>query len=156
MIQRAQSIYLFLVVVLMSLFLLFPIADLITNESVTLKLYSYGLKRFTNGDSQKLMSAFPLLILAVVIAIINFYDIFLFNKRTTQMRLCVYNILLMIGLIALSFYYFRVVNKAYEIAYHNFKIAAIMPVFCIVLNIMAFSGIRKDELLVKTYERLRK
>lgn len=156
MIQRAQSIYLFLVVVLMSFFLLFPIADLVTQNNVTLKLYSHGLKKITNGESQKLMSTLALMILAVAIAIINFYNIFLFHKRTTQMRLCVYNILLMMGLVVLSFYYFRVVNKAYEITYHHFKIAAILPVFCIVLNIMAFSGIRRDELLVKTYERLRK
>ena len=156
MIQRAQSIYLFLVVVLMSFFLLFPIADLFTENNTTLKLFSHGLKKITNGESQKLMSTLALMILAVVIAIINFYNIFLFNKRTAQMRLCVYNILLMIGLIVLSFYYFRVVNNAYKIANHHIKIAAILPVFCIVLNIMAFSGIRRDELLVKTYERLRK
>ena len=156
MIQRAQSIYLFLVVVLMSLFLLFPIAELVTENNVILKLYSHGLKKITDGESQKLMSTLALMILAFVIAVINFYNIFLFNNRTSQMRLCVYNILLMIGLVVLSFYYYRVVNKAYEITYHRFKIASILPVFCIVLNIMAFSGIRRDELLVKTYERLRK
>ena len=156
MIQRAQSIYLFLVVVLMSFFLLFPIADLFTENNTTLKLFSHGLKKITNGESQKLMSTLALMMLAVVIALLNFYNIFLFSKRMTQMRLCVYNILLLIGLIVLSFYYFRVVNKAYEINYHHFKIAAILPVFGIVLNIMAFSGIRRDEVLVKTYERLRK
>ena len=156
MIQRAQSIYLFLVVVLMSLFLLFPIAELVTENNVILKLYSHGLKKITDGESQKLMSTLALMILAFVIAVINFYNIFLFNNRTSQMRLCIYNILLLIGLVVLSFYYYRVVNKAYEITYHRFKIAAILPVFCIVLNIMAFSGIRRDELLVKTYERLRK
>jgi hypothetical protein len=156
MIQRAQSIYLFLVVVLMSLFLLFPIAELVTETNVTLKLYSHGLKKITDGESQKLMSTLALMILAFVIAVINFYNIFLFNNRTSQMRLCIYNILLLIGLVVLSFYYYRVVNKAYEITYHRFKIASILPVFCIVLNIMAFSGIRRDELLVKTYERLRK
>jgi len=155
MIQRAQSIYLFLVVVLMSFYLLFPIADLLTEANVTLKLYSYGLKKIVDGESQKLMSTLPLLILAFIIAIISFYNIFLFSKRTMQMRLCVYNILLMIGLMVLSFYYYRVASKAYEITYHHFKIASILPVFCIVLNIMAFSGIRRDELLVKTYERLR-
>ncbi len=156
MIQRAQSIYLFLVVVLMSFFLLFPIAELITVDDTTLKLYSNGLKKISGEESQRLMSTFPLMILAIAISGINFYNIFLFNRRTMQMRLCVYNILLMIGLIFLSFYYFRIVNKTYEIAYHHFKIAAILPVFCIVLNVMAFSGIRKDELLIKTYERLRK
>jgi hypothetical protein len=156
MIQRAQSIYLFLVVVLMSLFLLFPIAELVTENNVILKLYSHGLKKITDGESQKLMSTLALMILAFVIAVINFYNIFLFNNRTSQMRLCIYNILLLIGLVVLSFYYYRVVNKAYEITYHRFKIASILPVFCIVLNIMAFSGIRRDELLVKTYERLRK
>jgi hypothetical protein len=156
MIQRAQSIYLFLVVVMMSLFLLFPIANLMAENNVSLKLYSFGLKKIVDGESQKLMSTLPVLILAIVISIINFYNIFLFGNRTLQMRLCVYNILLMIGLILLCFYYFRMVNKAYEITYHHFKIAAILPILCIVLNIMAFSGIRRDELLVKTYERLRK
>jgi hypothetical protein len=156
MIQRAQSVYLFLVVVLMSFFLIFPIVNLVTDESVPLRLYSYGLRKILNGESQQIMSTLPLLILAIVVSIINLYDIFLFNKRTVQMRLCVYNILLMIGLLLLTFYYFRVVLKSYDIAYHHFKIAAVIPILCIVLNIMAFSGIRRDELLVKTYERLRK
>lgn len=156
MIQRAQSIYLFLVVVLMSFFLIFPIAILVTDQSVSLRLYSYGLKKIQNEENLHLMSTLPVLILAIVISIINFYNIFLFKKRTAQMRLCVYNILLMIGLVVLTFYYFRFAYKSYNIAYHHFKIAAILPVLCIVLNIMAFSGIRRDELLVKTYERLRK
>ena len=156
MIQRAQSIYLFLVVVLMSFFLIFPLASLADDQGVLFKLYSYGFKKILNGESQLLMTTIPVLILAIVVAFINFYSIFLFSRRTMQMRLCVYNILLMIGLIFLSFYYFRFVYKAYHITFHHFKIAAILPILCIVLNIMAFGGIRRDELLVKTYERLRK
>ncbi len=156
MIQRAQSIYLFLVVVLISFFLIFPIAVLVTDNNASLRLYSYGLIKIQNKESLHLMSTLPVLILAIVISIINFYNIFLFKRRTAQMRLCVYNILLMIGLVFLTIYYFRFVYKTYHIAYHHFKIAAILPVLCIALNILAFSGIRRDELLVKTYERLRK
>ncbi|MBN2212865.1 MAG: DUF4293 domain-containing protein [Bacteroidales bacterium] len=156
MIQRAQSVYLFLVVVLMSLFIIFPNTVLFNDENVTFKFYSYGLKKMMDGDSQQHMSTLPVLILAIVISIINLYNIFLFNNRTMQMRLCVYNILLMIGLLLLLLYYFRFAYKAYNITAHHFKIIAVLPVLCIVLNIMAFSGIRRDELLVKTYERLRK
>lgn len=156
MIQRAQSIYLFLVVVLMSIFLIFPLISMESGKDITLKLYSYSLKQTVNGESQKLMSTIPLFILAFVIAIISFYNIFLFSRRTIQMRLCVYNILLLVGLVILTFYYFRFVTRHFDITGHRFKLAAILPILCIVLNIMAFSGIRRDELLVKAYERLRK
>ncbi|MBN2612744.1 MAG: DUF4293 domain-containing protein [Bacteroidales bacterium] len=156
MIQRAQSVYLFLVVVLMSFYLIFPIITFGTGDEMQYRFFSYALKKTMDGETQKLMSSWPLFFLVLVIAGISFYTIFLFHRRMVQMRLCVYNILLLIGLLGLTYFYFRFIQKSFEVTHHAFKIGIIFPVLCIALSIMAFSGIRRDELLVKTYERLRK
>ena len=39
---------------------------------------------------------------------------------------------------------------------HAFDISIIFPVVSIVFTFLAYRGIRKDELLVRSYERLRK
>ena len=156
MIQRAQSVYLFLVVILMSLLLIFPIATFTAANDIQYKFFSFGLKKIVEGGSKMIISAWPLFILILGIACISFYNIFLFQKRTTQMRLCVYNILLLIGLVILGYYYYHFFQKSFDFIGHVFKLAIVYPVVSIILNAMAFSGIRKDELIVKTYERLRK
>ncbi len=156
MIQRAQSVYLFLVVILMSLLLIFPMASFTAANDLLYKFFSLGLKKIVAGESQMVVTALPLFILIIAIACISFYNIFLFQKRTIQMRLCVYNILLLIGLIVLIFFYYHYFQKSFNFTSHTFKIAVVYPVISIILSIMAFSGIRRDELIVKTYERLRK
>ncbi|MFO7658166.1 MAG: DUF4293 domain-containing protein [Bacteroidales bacterium] len=156
MIQRAQSVYLFLIVVLMSFYLIFPIINFGSGDEMQYNFYSYALKKVTDGEAQKILSSWPLFFLVLVIAGISFYNIFLFHKRMLQMRLCVYNILLLIGLLGLTYFYFRHIQKSFDVTHHAFKIGIIFPVLSIALSIMAFSGIRRDELLVKTYERLRK
>ncbi len=156
MIQRMQSIYLFLVVLLMFFILIFPIAVLIIQDETVIRFFSYSVKRIVNEESIKVFSTFPIFILALTIGIINFYNIFLFKKRIKQMRICVYNMLLMVGMIVLILYYFNVIRNTFEITYYSFKIIMVLPIITIILNILAYRGIRRDELLVKSYERLRK
>ena len=156
MVQRIQSVYLFLVVILMSFFILSPIAVFDLQDGSALEFYSYSVSKIMANSSEKALSTWPVLFLAIVIAIINFYDIFLYSNRMRQMRLAIYNMLLMIGMIVLVFYFYHYITKNFNTVSHSLKLAAILPVVCIVLNLLAFRGIRKDDLLVKSYERLRK
>ncbi len=156
MIQRVQSIYLFLVVVLMSFMMLSPIAVFDLQDGSILHYLCFGVKKITGDDSQKILSTWPNLLLVLVIAILNLYTIFLFTNRILQMRLTIYNMLLMVGMVVLIYYYYHVITKKFPIISHSLKFAAIIPVICVILNLLAFRGIRRDELLVKSYERLRK
>ena len=169
MIQRVQSIYLFLVVVLMSLVLFAPLVDFnvqqingdTVNDEIIVKFNAWSVKQFDGEKSERLLSSWPIFFLVLVISLFNFFNIFLFSNRNLQMRFCVYNTILIFGLLAIiTFYYFMIVGNidgnGLTISDRAFRLALIFPVVSILLNILAFRAIRNDELLVRSYERLRK
>jgi hypothetical protein len=155
MIQRAQSVYLLTVSILMSVMLVIPVFEFLLEQEDILILYGYGLKIYEGGADRHLLTTFPLLLLISSIAIISLINIFMFKKRVIQLRLCIFNILLQLGLLGLSFYYIKFVQNQFHVMYDNFKIGAIFPVIAIILTFLAFKGIRSDELLVRSYDRLR-
>lgn len=156
MIQRVQSVYMFLVVVLMSFLLMFPVISFEHQDGSILKFFSYGLKRISESGNEVILYSFPLLILVLVITILNFINIFLYKKRTMQIRICVFTILLMIGLVFLCFYYQRYINNNVPVTNHTLKLPMVIPLICIIFNLLAIRGIGADELLVRSYDRLRK
>jgi hypothetical protein len=173
MIQRIQSVYLLSVSVLMLFMLVLPIAkiavernDVINDkENVDIKeivIYkNYGAIIYSEDKAKTFYSTWPVTILTCIIMLISFVNIFLYTARHMQMRLCIFNILLLIGLSVLTYYYFTVIKKQITISgltviKHAFEISIIFPVISIIITFLAFRGVRRDELLVRTYERLRK
>lgn len=175
MIQRIQSIYLLIVSILMLFMLVSKIADIAVEraesegmesvsreqETAVVEYKNYGAKLYLDDKGKLLVSTFPITILTVIIGLVSFMNIFLYSARNRQMRLCIFNILLLLGLSGLIYYYFTFIRKqilgsGFTIADHTFKIAVIFPVLSIILTYMAFRAIRRDELLVRSYERLRK
>ena len=71
------------------------------------------------------------------------------------MRICLYNLILLIGLMVLIYFYFTVIRKRLNVTDHTFRASAVFPIISFILTLMAFKGIRRDEALVKSYERLR-
>lgn len=154
MIQRIQSIFLLVSSILMGIFLTTPIARFITNNQENIILQASGFKNIAN-QNELLNATTPLLILCIIILLISLISIFLFKKRILQIRLCIYNILLNIGLIGLFvFYYLNFINN-HDISEKMFTIFTPVPLANIILLILAFRGIRKDEVIVKAYDRLR-
>ena len=151
MIQRIQSLFLLLSVITMSLMTMFPIAVL----DVEGQLYTFHFFGFVLQETgEVVLPALPIAILTGFIILISLVSIFLFKKRNLQMRLCTYNIILMLGLIGFIAYY--IYSNASELnAIISYSWAAIMPLISIVLTIMARGKIRKDELLVKSVDRIR-
>jgi hypothetical protein len=132
-----------------------------SGEQEIVEYRNYGAKLYLDDKSKLLVSTFPITILTVIIGLASFMNIFLYSARTRQMRWCIFNILLLLGLSGLIYYYFTYIKKqilesGLAIAEHSFKIAVILPVLSIILTYMAFRAIRRDELLVRSYERLRK
>ncbi len=173
MIQRIQSIYLLIVSVLMLFLLVLPIAKIAVerkegiNEKETVKVEeiviykNYGAKIYSQDKKKTFYSTWPVTILTCLIGLISFVNIFLFTSRIMQIRICVFNILLLIGLSGLTYYYFNAIKKQIilsnlTVIRHAFDISIIFPVVSIIFTYLAFRAIRKDELLIRSYERLRK
>jgi len=88
-------------------------------------------------------------VLLIVATVIGYLNIFMYRKRTRQMRLCIFNCLVLLGLQGI-------------IAYHVFtmgtgvSLTAAFPIIAAILTFMALRYIARDEALVKMTERLRK
>lgn len=152
MIQRVQTIYLFIALILMVLMYFFPFAKIINVQGIVYTFEFDGVKKA--ADNAYILKTLPTVILLSAICLINFIDIFLYKRRILQMRLCIFSMLLMLGLFGLNYYFL----SAAESGIHGtivYKYPFIFPIIAAILNYLAFRGIRKDELLVKAYERIR-
>ena len=114
MIQRVQSLYL-----LGAAGLLF---------SMFFKDFFYG------AESLTYMQYVPFKVFTIVTFILSFISIFLYRNRIRQMRVCVYNMILLLCYQGWILYMFFI---------------------AFIFTVMAFRGIKKDELLVQSSNSLR-
>ena len=70
------------------------------------------------------------------------------------MRLSIFNILLMIGLGFISWFYLTSFSKIVSNSIH-YKLTIILPAIAIILTYLALKAIKKDDKLVKSVDRIR-
>jgi uncharacterized protein DUF4293 len=152
MLQRSQTLYLLGVFLLTILMLTGPIADL-AGETGVLTLKHSGV---FNSHGEKLeLSTWPLTLLFALVSLLAFLNIFSYKNRLRQMRLCIFLILISFGMVGMMFYYTWVVGNNFEITQTLYKWRFVIPLIAIILQYLAFRRIRRDELLVKAYDRIR-
>ena len=155
MIQRVQSIWLFLAVLTLVCMLFLPILTKNINGS-GFSIYTNGLHQTISGhdgSGLKVEIFLPLFILNIAIVILCIATLFSFKNRTLQKRLASVAIVLTV---AFSFWIFNYAQKIPGgIEGANYGIAAFMPVLAILFCALAIRGIRKDEQLLRSADRLR-
>jgi glucan phosphoethanolaminetransferase (alkaline phosphatase superfamily) len=155
MIQRIQSIYLFLTTVLSFLFLKGGIIIFINGTGDTLKLTFSGIVKLSGDNASELIyKSLPVAILIIAIAVLSLITIFLFKKRNIQIMLTG----LLIGfisalIIACGYYSWLIITKQNSELVPGIRM--VLPVVMLILAILAYRGIKKDDQLVKSYDRLR-
>ena len=137
MIQRIQSIWLFLAAVCVFLTLKFS-TYVGTNKDLI-------PSSFLNG-----IATLPLIFVTLAIGILTLITIFLYKNRKLQLRLTILAVLLETGLI---FLYYEEIQTF--IGKGTFSITAILHVAVIVFLILAARGINSDNKLIKDSNRLR-
>jgi uncharacterized membrane protein len=156
MIQRKQSIYLLLVAVMMSWTLLRPYAEMVLRDGYTLIFYGLSIKKHsTLNEFEYLKYTAPLFLLILITGSLNLVNIFLFNRRILQIRLCIASVILLAFILLTMLYYDTMARSTYDYTLHTFRLAAIFPIIGIILNFLAYRAIHGDELLVKSYDRIR-
>lgn len=138
MIQRQQTLWLLLTTMAAIFSFMFPfvVGDEIQQNSAVRTVVDAG-------------STFFLLILTGGSLILSTIIIFLFKNRKQQMWLCVLGVLISGLLIIL---YIMQMNKLIKPVP---ALTAVLPVIMLIGYFMAFRGIRKDEKLVKSLDKLR-
>ncbi|NOZ46986.1 MAG: DUF4293 domain-containing protein [Chlorobi bacterium] len=153
MIQRKQSLYLLIIFILLSTMFFLPLAQFVVNNEIYKFIFN-GIVPLNNPESSLIVSTYPVTILISFTALLSFITIFLFKNRLLQLRLCRLNILLLIGFnVLLGFYIYHFITK--DNAIWQFSIASFFPLISIILYYLAYKGIKKDEDLVKSIDRIR-
>lgn len=139
MIQRIQTLWLFLAALVMVTLFYFPVYKLSAMQEVTI------------GNN------FLAIILVAFSILLSLLTIFNFKKRKNQVSLCWLNILVCIGLLAWLFYSIDKTRKLPQNINISgyYWIGAFIPLIAIILLFLAKAGIKKDEKLVKSVDRLR-
>lgn len=149
MIQRIQTVYLLLVVALLIISMYLPLGSFIDMDLTVYKFNPLGVT--INSNVHSTWGLFSILLLSAIIA---FFSIFLFKNRVLQLRMTVFNTIILIGYyITFTVFLFSIKNDLEA----NFQIhwALCLPLISIILNYLAIRAIGKDEVLVKAADRLR-
>ena len=152
MIQRIQSVYLFVAAALT--FCLFAIPyTTVGNLLMKVKVTVCHLSPMFPGKETAML---PLAIITVCAALLCIIAIFLFANRARQMRVVRLNIVLQaIVLIGMVAYAFAIRHSMGMGASIRPSFASVLPVVNIILLLLAKRGIKADDDLVKSADRLR-
>lgn len=154
MIQRIQTIYLLVVTLLMGFYFFIPFATYtIEPQMVKYMLMATGLSA-DGPQPEGIYSIWALFILIVITFMIPFITIFLYKKRMIQIRLCIVNVVLLVGLQGLLYYVVTAVSKQL-VATPKYSIIFIFPLVSAILTFLALRAVAKDEALVRSLDRLR-
>ena len=130
MIQRIQTVYLFFVFCLTAILVFIPFS--------TLNSFSEGFFMGFNA----------------VIAVAAIVSIFLYKNRRMQLRLC-YAMLTGFVAIYLIYFIFNMQNFSLAELFGHVRYTFVFPFISIILVYLAIRGIKKDEKLVRSLDRLR-
>lgn len=150
MIQRIQSVWLLVAALLSACVFMLNILSINYVDPATGTEITKGVKL--------LEYSYVLALLAIVLVALPLVAIFMFKNRKRQVNMALLSIVLNIGFIAfhLTFIKDHYLNTLKIPAQStSYGIASFLPVAAIVFLVMAISGIRKDEKLVRSADRLR-
>lgn len=158
MIQRVQTIYLALAAVAGALTFFLPFAHFYAEQT---EIAEYAMFGVFNVQSQIVEMTgpypFPAWIFGALSVIIPAGAIFLYKKRPAQLRLVRLAFLVNLGYMVYIFFSVDAINAelydgALSVLYHA---GFYMPVIAIALCFLATRGIKKDEALVRSLDRIR-
>ena len=133
MIQRIQSLY------------------LLASSGLLFSLFFRPLMRNLDGETiMKFTQYWPFLIFVIVTFVLSFFSIFIYKRRIQQMRICIYNMLVLLAFQGwIAYMYFTKMDGVV------FTISAVFPIVAGIFVFMAFRKISEDEALVQGMNSLR-
>lgn len=149
MIQRIQTVYLLVVAILAVVMISLPVGSFVTPDYHMSELTNLAL---VSEEGVSDYAPWALFALQTVSAILALVTIFLYKKRMLQIRLTLFNMLVLVG------YYVTLVIFVLNLKGDTSFVPSwtvCLPLISIILSWLAIRAIGKDEMLVKAYERLR-
>ena len=158
MIQRIQTVFLFLAFLATLALFFFPLAGIYSNTAAY-KFYIYELKNMVPGEASlfSFMTTFPLLLLNILVGAFSIAAVFLYKNRVLQAKIVRVAILSDIILIALVFFVYAKIIETKLLASPDYldETGIYFPLISLIFLILANRSIMKDEKLVRSVDRLR-
>lgn len=155
MIQRIQTVFLFLAAVFAGILFFSPIASFDYGEGF-MKLTVFGVENQADAQYFSGIYALPLLLITILILIVPLVTIFMYKKRELQMKLSSLNVFLNAILCGLIFlFYASNVQKTIAAESVTYLFGTYVPLINMVLSVLAMRWIKKDIDLIKSIDRLR-
>lgn len=152
MIQRIQTVYLIIVVALLIICMCNPVAAYIGADGSVSLFRNLGVDVAGVGRETSCWGMFAILLLSAIVAT---GTIFLYRNRMLQIRMTIFNIILLIGYYATFVAFIIAYNGELPDVTFQLRIGVCLPFVAIVLNYLAVRAIGKDEVMVKAADRLR-
>ena len=150
MLQRIQSVFLLLASAAMLVAIVTPLATFVYNgDRVVFEATGIYLNEELND------STWGVFVVGAISSILALVTVFLYRSRMLQIRLSIFNIVLMIGF---YLYFGFILFKLYPMESLHFQkvgVGIIMPVIAIIIMVLAIRKIGADEVLVRSLDRLR-
>ncbi|WP_080237293.1 DUF4293 domain-containing protein [Spirosoma rigui] len=169
MIQRVQTIFLFLIVVAMGVALSNPLwekAGTTSSELAQLTALEYSQQQAipqqagvpaATSPTTFITSVWYLALLLALVGLSSLYAIFQYRNRLTQTALCAVNALMLTAIMGIILYRTLYAGKAYGNAddQGSFLTGFYAIIAALVFNALANRFIRRDEKLVRGSDRIR-
>lgn len=147
MIQRIQSIWLLLASIAIFCLLLVTVTGAATDKGYYI-LNGFGLQL----EGAAPVKNIPLLVSIILAGLISLINIFNFRNRKLQIRIASLNIFL---ILALSFWLSQIIKGIEGITALDIELGMFLPLVAIIFTLLAIRGIKQDEKLIRSADRLR-
>ena len=151
MIQRIQTLYLLVVAALMAVTLFVPLAWFAA-DGAEYRLYAFSLQTLEGGAVQGTVYMGLLLLASCLLPLVT---IFLFRRRMLQIRLCVVEMVLLLGAVAMEAIYYYLSARAFSDAAMYARGFIALPLVGLFFAYLAVRAIFRDELMVRAADRIR-
>lgn len=158
MIQRIQSVYLLIVVLLSASVFFLPISSKIgiTDTSVIFKMDTFNIYQLKGADTVVINNVIFNTFINAAIGLLALFALFKFKSRGLQVKICKTLLLICAAFIALLFYETDRMIPGSSTDFKTIYLPAIYAAVVMpILVFMALKAIRKDDDLVRSVDRIR-
>lgn len=155
MLQRIQSIWLLLASICIFALFLFPYLQVLNADGSAKSIKVTGVHENVAGQVVQTEAFLGLTIATVVLAMIPLFTIFLYRNRSRQLSAGYATIVLTIGF---SFWLVQTAKSVLgniTLRTENYGIGVLLPSLAVFFLILAIRGIKRDERLIRSADRLR-
>ncbi|TAF44398.1 MAG: DUF4293 family protein [Sphingobacteriales bacterium] len=153
MLQRIQSVYLFIASMVIYALFIFPVASVFNNIGAQ-KIMVNGAYQAINNEVVKTESFLPLTIATILLGLLPLVLIFLYKNRNRQ-QVLIYGLVVIV--LAHSYWLTQTVQNISQsvLKMSDYGIGAGLPSVAILFLVLAAKAVGRDEKLVKSADRLR-